>query len=212
MLHHHRQARPHQRPQPWRKGRPGRAGPPPAPHDAAEGMPWTCRTTTTSTARRGEMGRPGRDGITTRGRSRGRMSRARISTPPPPPWRKGKGGAVPDPPQRQRAAGEGTPWTRRITTTSARSRGGSGRPGRARISPTPRPPGTEERGDHGRAGVTSTRRRDGRNALDILDHPQRQHGTGTPSGVFKSYIFTSGFFYKNTNRRAGAPQGVTSGI
>lgn len=73
------------------------------------------------------------------------------------------------------AMAEGTPWTRRITTTS-------------------------------------TRRRGGRNALDILDHPQRQHGTGTPSGVFKSYIFPSGFFYKNTNRRAGAPQGVTSGI
>ena len=42
--------------------------------------------------------------------------------------------------------------------------------------------------------------------------PQRQHGTGTPSGVFKFYIFPSGFFYKNTNRRAGALQGVASGI
>ena len=43
-------------------------------------------------ARRGRRGRPGRDGITTRGRSRGRMGRARISTPPPPPRGKGKGG------------------------------------------------------------------------------------------------------------------------
>lgn len=110
-----------------------------------------------------EGGRPGRDGITTRGRSRGRMGRARISTPPPPPWRKGKGGAVPDPPQRQRAAGEGTPRTRRDHHHQRRSRGGSGRPGRAGPS-------------------TSTRRRGGMNVLDILDHLQRQHGTGTPSG------------------------------
>lgn len=54
--------------------------------------PRTRRITTPSTRSHGGRGRPGRDGITTRGRSRGRMGRARISTPPPPLWRKGKGG------------------------------------------------------------------------------------------------------------------------
>lgn len=75
---------------------------------------------------------------------------------------------------------------------------------------TPRGMGTP-----GRDGITTTsaRRRSGRNALDMLDHSyQRQHGTGTPSGVFKSYIFPSGFFYKNTNRRASTPPLAASGI
>ena len=83
------------------RGRPGRAGPSP------------------SAANRGRRGHHGRAWITTRGRSHGRMGRARISTPPPPPWRKGRGGAVPDHPQRQHAAAEGTPWTCRITLSPA---------------------------------------------------------------------------------------------
>lgn len=84
---------------------------------------------------------------------------------PPAPHDAGEADALdaPDPPPSTHATGEG--WD----ATDA--------PGSA---PPTRPPGTEERGDHGRAGVTSTRRRGGRNALDILDHPQRQHDTGTP--------------------------------
>ena len=82
-----------QRPQPWRKGRHGRAGsPPPAPHDAGEGDALDMPDHHHQRRTLWRKGRPGRDGITTRGRSRGRMGRARISTPPPPPWRKGKGG------------------------------------------------------------------------------------------------------------------------
>ena len=100
---------------------------------------------TTSTARRGRRGRLGRYGITTRGRSRGRMGRARISTPPPPPWRKGKGGAVPDHPQRQHAAEEGTPRTFRIIPSASTPRR-KGRPGRAGSRQHPTPENKKEAG------------------------------------------------------------------
>ena len=110
------------------RGHPGRAGsppltpaprvegdamdapgsPPPAPHDAGE---WDALNVPGSAPHarhvRKKGGHHGRAGITTRGRSRGRMGRARISTAPPPPWRKGKGWRCAGSPQRQH--GTGTP-------------------------------------------------------------------------------------------------------
>lgn len=71
-----------------------RASPPPAPASMAEATPWT-RPDHPHPPRppwTGEKGDHERAGITTSGRSRGRMGRARISTPPPPPRGKGKGG------------------------------------------------------------------------------------------------------------------------
>nr|DAV08682.1 MAG TPA: hypothetical protein [Caudoviricetes sp.] len=91
-------------------------------------------------------------------------------------------------------------------------RGRRGRPGRDGITTRGRRRGRWDALD-APGSPTSASRRSGRNAIDMLDHSyQRQHGTGTPSGVFKSYIFPSGFFYKNTNRRAGSPPWAASGI
>lgn len=102
--------------------RPDQPHPPRPPGTGERGGHERAGITTTSAASRGRRGRPGRYGITTRGRSRGRMGRARISTPPPPPRGKGKGGG--------RCAGYSPAPARRE---------GSGRPGRAgsRQHPTP---------------------------------------------------------------------------
>lgn len=116
MLYHHRHVRPsdyhHQQRPPPRvegdaldlpdhhsarsregRGHPGRAGSPPlTPAPRVEGDALNVPGSAPHARHvRKKGGHHGRAGITTRGRSRGRMGRARISTAPPPPWRKGKG-------------------------------------------------------------------------------------------------------------------------
>jgi hypothetical protein len=81
---------------------------------------------------------------------------------------RGRGGAVPDHPQRQHAAEEGTPRTFRIIPNASTPRK-KGRPGPSGSSPTPA-------------------RRGRRDAPDLPDHPQRRtprgkrrHGRAGPS-------------------------------
>ena len=69
-----------------------------------------------------------------------------------------------------RAVVEGTPWTRRITTTSARSRGGSGRPGRAG-SPPPAPAAVEEVAALDAPGSAPPHARQGRKKEGTTDAP-----------------------------------------
>ena len=152
---------------------------PPAPAAVTEGTPRT-RPDQPHPPRppgTGEKGGHERAGITTRGRSRGRMGRARISTPPPPPWRKGKGGAVPDHPQRQHTAEEGTPRTFRIIPSASTPRK-KGRPGPSGSSPAP-----AHREGSGRPGRAGSRQ-----------HPtpesKKQAGTCPPAScVFLIFVF-----------------------
>lgn len=117
--------------------------------------------------------------------------------PAPQPWRKWPPWTRRTIPQHPQPRGKGTPWTRPDQPHP------HARHGRKKEGTTDAPgshfhqhPQPWWKGCPGRAGITQ----------------QRQHGTGTPSGVFKSYIFPSGFFYKNTNRRAGTPPWAASGI
>ena len=106
----------------------------------AEGTPWTRRITITST-RRGRSGRPGRAEITTSARRRGKVGRpgpragitsarrrgrtGRTGTPAPAA-EKVDALDMSDHPSARTQRGNGTLWTRRITTPSAASRSGRG--------------------------------------------------------------------------------------
>ncbi len=135
--------------------------PPPAPHDAGE---WDALNVPGSAPHarhvRKKGGHHGRAGITTRGRSHGRMGRARISTPPPPPWRKGKG---------WRCAGSSPAPARRG------GRDATDAPDHHPSASTPR-----WKGRPGRAGITTrARSRGGRDALDMLT-PSASTARGRP--------------------------------
>lgn len=131
--------------------------PPPAPAAVMEGPPWARR-------------------ITTSGRSRGRMGRARISTPPPPPpWRKGRGGTlcriIPAPARRGGRDAldapdhhhQSQPW-------------GGGCDAMDALDHPPAPARRAGWGRPGRDGITITSaRRGGRDAMDAPGSPQRSH-------------------------------------
>ena len=197
-----------------------------------KGTPWTCRITTAPAAaregatldaldhhhsrpRRGWKGTPyGRARITTTSTARrggmGRPERARISPPRPPCAEEG-----------------GTPRTRRDHHSRPQPRKDGTRPDQHSATPAmaegegvalcriiPRASTPRGKGRHGRAQITtSTARRVGRGRHGRAGSPQRQHGTGTPSGpllppvLIYLFVFPSALLALASEHKKAAHQG-----